>query len=142
MSLRISHESNNPTAAGRNKTGIISIKNALVSLIALNGIIPDLRQMNSMRIPYILAGTGSGRTAFKNSPAKDIRTIMLNCFKYFKLQSPSQRGCCMKEAQNTAGRLALTSKSGQTSGYRFFLCSASNQYFRRQSHYFCILSVS
>ena len=72
------HESMSPTAAGMNITGMMAMRNVLVSRISVTFIHFIIKQMNSNTIPYILAGIGSGMKKWSSSPMKVKAIIMMN----------------------------------------------------------------
>ena len=55
-----SHESNSPTAAGINMTGITAMRKLLVSLISFTFIHLSCNAVKRITMPYILAGMGRG----------------------------------------------------------------------------------
>mgnify|MGYP003318495428 CR=1 FL=1 len=72
------HDSSSPTVAGINIIGIIYIRNLPVSFTADSFITPQHSAVNSMTMPYMLAGIGNGIILFNNSPTSDIAMIISN----------------------------------------------------------------
>ena len=77
--LRVGQISIRPAEAGINIRGIISIKN--IEAPSTCSILTTFKTSNAsiMTSPYMLAGMGSGKTAFNTSPKKLTNNMIRNC---------------------------------------------------------------
>ena len=73
----------NPTPAGINITGMISMRNSAASLTCSSLIMCVPSAISMITSPYTLAGTGSGIRTCNASPIADISKIIQNCLTYF-----------------------------------------------------------
>ena len=80
-----SHDSMSPTAGGMNINGIIVMSSLPVSFTADSLMTPVHSAVNSIVIPYMLAGIGSGIMRFSISPMKEIASIIPNWVMNFIL---------------------------------------------------------
>lgn len=72
------HFSSSPTVAGMNIIGNICTRKWAVSFTAGNFIAPVHNAVNSITMPYMLAGMGSGIMWLSNSPMSEMARMIVN----------------------------------------------------------------